>query len=58
MNLSKKLAKWRGGFDGFISECEELQKELELHNPYNASGDGERVQLLIEIAKKWNEWKG
>ncbi len=51
--LNAGLAAWQGGFDGFISECESLQKELELHDPYNAAADGARVKLLIEIAKKW-----
>lgn len=52
--LTVRLGTWHGGFAGFISECESLQKDLELKNPYNAAADYERVSLLIEIAKKWH----
>jgi hypothetical protein len=51
-DIVDKLDKNYGGFNGFVSECEYLKKDLE-SNPYNACGDHERVELLIEIAKQW-----
>jgi hypothetical protein len=43
-----------GTFDAFIGQCDQLASDIQEKNPFNADADGNRIKLLVSIAKEWN----
>ena len=37
----------------FLSQCETLAQDIKEKNPFNAAMDYQRINLLVEIAKKY-----
>lgn len=41
--------------ESFISQCEHLARDIQEKNPFDAAMDGKRIEILVEIVKKYLE---
>jgi hypothetical protein len=48
------LADQFGTFGAFIGQCDSLAKDIAEKNPFHADADGNRMKLLVAIAREWN----
>ena len=48
------LADEFGTFDAFIGQCDDLAKDIAEKNPFRADADGNRMKMLVAIAREWH----
>jgi hypothetical protein len=51
------LADEFGTFEAFIGQCDDLAKDISDTNPFGADADGNRMKLLVAIAREWHQVK-
>jgi hypothetical protein len=52
---ARLLSDWFGTFESFIGQCDDLAKDIAEKNPFGEWSDGNRMKLLVSIAREWHQ---